>query len=154
MSDISTITSARLEPRPSQQLRLPAFQRFQLECWAAQGYPHETCGVLLGHADDGGTRVVQVRRARNLDVERAHERFTLDPSDHLAAENEARELGLDVVGIWHSHPDSPASPSDADRAGAWGGWSYVIVAIDVHAQREVRSWRLGGDGFQEEVLCT
>jgi proteasome lid subunit RPN8/RPN11 len=95
---------------------------------------------------------VLVREARNLDTARARDRFDLDPADHLAAEELARAVGLEVVGVWHSHPDHPAVPSEADRAQAWRGWSYPIVSVTAGRARELRSWRLAGQGFVEEEL--
>ena len=97
--------------------------------------------------------VERARSARNL-VASAHDRYELDPADHLAAEDEARALGLEVVGVWHSHPDRPALPSETDRRRAWPGWSYVIVAVASGKAAELRSWRLEGDRFaEEEVLA-
>jgi len=60
--------------------------------------------------------------------------------------------GLAIVGVWHSHPDQTAKPSEADRRGAWLGWSYLIVAITDAGVAETRSWKLEGSRFVEEVL--
>ena len=152
---ISTDSDAR-GARPSSnrrsRLQIGAPELRRLEGWAREDYPREACGLLLGRADPEGTRVLHVRRARNRTVERARDRFDLDPLDHLAAEDEARELGLAVVGVWHSHPDRPPRPSEADRAGAWSGWSHLIVAVDARSSCGVRSWRLVGDAFVEEEV--
>lgn len=96
--------------------------------------------------------MVLVREARNLDTARARDRYELDPADHLAAEELARSAGLDVIGIWHSHPDHPAVPSESDQAQAWHGWSYLIVSVAAGTVRELRSWRLAGPSFEEEEL--
>jgi proteasome lid subunit RPN8/RPN11 len=124
----------------------------RLEDWSFQDYPLEACGLLLGRASPDGTRVHCVRRAKNRAVERAHERFELDPVDHLAAEDEALRLRLQVVGVWHSHPDRPPRPSESDRAGAWSGWSHLIVAVDARSACSVRSWRLVEGAFVEEEI--
>lgn len=134
-------------------LCLSAEQRQQIAGWAASAYPHEGCGLLLGRRDGRETRVVAVRPARNIRTERARDRYEIDPADYLAAETAASDAGIEVVGIWHSHPDHPARPSPTDRESAWAGWSYVIAAVAAGDVTELRSWRLNGDGcFEEEEI--
>lgn len=125
-----------------------------LNAFARQGYPHETCGLLLGVRSGNQHVVSQVRRAHNLNVERAEDRYELDPDDFLSGDREARAAGLDIVGIWHSHPDHPARPSATDRDGAWPGWSYLIVSVGREGVGEIRSWRLNGGEFEEEEIRT
>ena len=126
--------------------------RSRLEQWAGAGYPAELCGLLIGRNGNGRTEVAEVTRARNLNVERARDRFELAPEDLLAADASARAAGLDLVGVWHTHPDHPARPSETDRAFAWEGWSYVIVAVGADGVRELRSFRLKSGQFEEEVI--
>jgi len=123
-----------------------------LDAYARGAYPNETCGLLLGINSGRERLVAQVREARNLNVERAQDRFELDPQDFLDAEREARAAGLDVVGIWHTHPDHPAQPSATDRAGAWPEWSYVILSVGRDGVKDMRSWRLNGGDFEEETI--
>jgi len=137
----------------SSTLSLPGELRERLEQWARLRYPFEACGLLLGCHVERRTEVVEVREARNLDVTRARDRYELDPADHLAAEDAARARGLDVVGVWHSHPDHAARPSTTDRVHARSGWSYAIVAVDARGAYELRAWRLERQRFvEEEVL--
>jgi proteasome lid subunit RPN8/RPN11 len=72
----------------------------------------------------------------------------------LAAHKEARGLGLDVVGYYHSHPDHPSRPSDFDRDHAWPGLSYLIVSVQKGTVADERSWRLADerDRFDEETI--
>ena len=135
-------------------LHLPQTLGESLNAFVRQGYPRETCGLLLGVRRGDEHVVTQVRRARNLNVERAEDRYELDPDDFLAADREARAAGLDIVGIWHSHPDHPARPSATDRDGAWPGWSYLIVSVGREGVGEIRSWRLNGGDFEEEKITT
>ena len=135
-------------------LLMPQTLSESLSAFARQGYPDETCGLLLGVRQGDEHVVSRVRRARNLNLERAKDRYELDPEDFLAADREARAAGLDIVGIWHSHPDHPARPSATDRDGAWPGWSYVIVAVGQKGVGEIRSWRLNGGDFEEEEIRT
>jgi len=133
-------------------LRLPTELRTRIESWAEAGYPRESCGLLLGWEIGPRVAVVEVARARNVEREHPDDRYELDPDDLLAADLRARALGLEIVGIWHPHPDHPARPSTTDRARAWDGWSYVIVSVDGHGAQELRSWRMwAGDFVEEEV---
>lgn len=131
-------------------LEFPARQRARIEVWACSRYPLEACGLLLGRSTGARVTVVDVRLARNLVP--ARDRYELDPLDHLDAEEHAREHGLEVVGVWHSHPDHPAVPSESDRAGAWEGWSYAIVSVNADEVLALRSWRLAGAVFDEEEV--
>ena len=129
---------------------LPAPVRAQLESWAEAGYPLETCGVLLGHQQDGHVHITRAVTARNSKTERAHDRYELDAEDFLAADQAAQSAGLEIIGIWHSHPDHPARPSETDRICAWHGWSYVILSLHQGRTADLRSWRLAEDAFEEE----
>jgi proteasome lid subunit RPN8/RPN11 len=123
-------------------LVLPDDVRERLRELALAEYPREACGLLLGRVE-GVRRVVDlVHPARNLNVERAHDRYELDPRDQLAAERAARDGGREVLGVWHTHPDHPATPSETDRAAAWSGWSYLILSVVRGELAELRSWRL------------
>jgi proteasome lid subunit RPN8/RPN11 len=98
-----------------------------IEAHGAEGYPDEMCGVMLGTLAD---RVVtEVRRARNIIVERSRDRYEIDPRDHIRIQREADATGVDIVGYYHSHPDHPAQASRFDTERAWAGYVYVIVAI-------------------------
>lgn len=131
-------------------VRIEPAHRALMRRWAAAGYPDETCGPLLGATDAAGTRVVEVRLARNLEPERANDRYLLDPAALLAADRDARAAGLEIVGFWHSHPDSAAVPSETDRERAWPGYAYVIVSVRRVGGGALRAWRLERDTFHEE----
>ena len=126
--------------------------RGRLERWAHEGYPRECCGLLLGRVGDGVVHVADVVQARNANTERAGDRFELDPQDLLRADEQARSRALEVVGIWHTHPDHPARPSATDRAQAWDGWSYLILSVGAQGVQALRSWRLAGADFVEEAV--
>ncbi len=134
-------------------LHLPDAFRTSLEHWAQAGYPHESCGLLIGERGRGDVAIKRVTQAKNLNSERAHDRYLLDPQDFLDADNAAREQGMEVLGVWHSHPDHPALPSETDRVAAWPDWSYVIVAVTRDGVQDVRAWRLNeSQAFDEEVI--
>lgn len=121
---------------------------------AAAAYPEECCGFLIGRAEGSSTVVERVSPAGNERQESRHNRFLIHPETVLAAHKEARALGLDVVGYYHSHPDYPARPSEFDREHAWPGLSYAIVSVRDGQVAETRSWRLADDRerFEEESI--
>ena len=93
----------------------------------AEGYPHEICGILVGPRGSG--TAAGAKRARNIIVERARDRYEIDPRDHIRIQREADAEGLDIVGYYHSHPDHPAQASRFDTERAWAGYVYVIVSV-------------------------
>lgn len=128
--------------------------RAHIEAHALETYPHECCGVIVGRVNGDGREGVEAHRTGNLNTERAHDRFDLDPKDFNRIDREAREKGLDIVGIYHSHPDHPARPSETDLAAAWPGYSYIIVAVNEGEPGDFHSFELTGDSFeQEEIRC-
>ena len=131
---------------------MPSELRKDLETLVSDGYPYETCGLLVGDQSKGCVRLVRVVGTRNLNIARARDRYELDPMDFAAADGEARRDGLEIVGIWHSHPDHPALPSEIDLTKAWEGWSYVIASVTKEGVVDLRSWRLEDEIFIEEVI--
>jgi len=130
--------------------------RLVVERHAVTTYPEECCGVLMGRplGDGGGTLVERLRPVDNERQESRGNRYLMHPETVLAAEKEARKLGLDVVGYYHSHPDHPSRPSEFDREHAWPGISYLIVSVQGGEVADARSWRLRDDreSFEEEQI--
>lgn len=132
----------------------------EMTAHAEEGYPREVCGLLLGEVDTASSlrRVRQAKRARNLNLERAHARYELDPTDYLRIDAEGDQCGLLVVGVYHSHPDHPAQPSETDQLGAaeiWEtaeSWSYLILAVSAGKVTSWKSWILRDRTFHEEEL--
>ena len=104
---------------------------------AVAAYPHEGCGVLLGRRDGTRMVIVDVTSARNMWTERAADRYDLDPVDFMKADRDARSRGLDVAGIWHSHPDHPAQPSQFDTDHAWVDYVYIICRTTTSGAEDV-----------------
>ena len=121
---------------------------------AAMSYPDECCGVLIGRALGDSTVVERLLSVGNERGDSRHNRYLINPETVLAAHKEARALGLDVVGYYHSHPDHPARPSEFDREHAWPGISYLIVSVEKGKVADARSWRLADDRerFDEEEI--
>lgn len=116
----------------------------------ADAYPEEGCGFLLGTVtDDGENRVVTIRRVPNRQADHRTRRYQLTANDYRAADDAAQEQGLDVVGIYHSHPDHPARPSETDLEEAtFPGFTYAIVSVHDGAATELTAWSLAPDRSQ------
>jgi len=112
---------------------------------AAQGYPDEICGLLIGKADAQGWQVSEVRQVTNINEEHAADRFQLDPSGYQAIDSELRGSGQEIIGVFHSHPDCPAKPSPTDLTNAWEGFVYPIVSVCQGQVAEVHCWVLTDD---------
>lgn len=70
------------------------------------------------------------------------DRFAIDPRDLLKAQKDARRQNWQIIGIYHSHPDHPAVPSERDRQSAWPDYSYLILSVTKSAIADSQSWRL------------
>ena len=138
-------------------LRLTAKIIKQINDYGITSFPYEGCGVLLGSVENGNNIVKAVIPVPNRweNEEEKRVRFLISDSDMLQAELTASDQGLDVIGIFHSHPDHPpiASSRDLDWA-AWSGYSYLITEVRDGASKKSRSWQLLQDrsGFVEERL--
>jgi len=98
----------------------------------ASTWPREACGLLIGHAEPGGWRVVRAAPAANR-AENPERAFDLDPGARAAWQRRLREAGGSdaVIGHYHSHPDGPSRPSSVDRARAEEtGLIWLIVAAE------------------------
>ena len=123
-------------------------------------YPEECCGILLGEIVGISKTVVEViptinawNKAESDEVDRSkNSRYSIDPQDIFMTQKRSRELHLDIIGFFHSHPDYPAIPSICDRTQAWEVYSYPIISVVNGKVSEIKSWVLDGDGiFQEET---
>jgi proteasome lid subunit RPN8/RPN11 len=113
-------------------------------------YPHECCGALVGRAG----RVTAAVPLPNTTEEGPRRRFLVRPSDYRLAEGRAGELGGDLLGFYHSHPDHPARPSQYDLDHAWPTFAYVIVAVAAGQPGDMTVWWLKDDrsSFEEGKL--
>ncbi len=116
----------------------------QIHQHLAAGYPNEACGVLLGN--DGV--VTEAAPAPNTRADSAHNRYLIDPLAYLKIERDADKRGLQVLGIYHSHPDVAAQPSPFDLDHAWPNLSYLIVSVCKGKAVASHSWLLREDRSQ------
>jgi proteasome lid subunit RPN8/RPN11 len=137
-------------------LRLPQDLLSQIHSHGEQAYPEEGAGFLLG--TDGPDRAVEaIFPLSNAREDSARKnRYLITPEDYLKVEVEADRLGLGLVGVFHSHPDSPNLPSEFDREWAQPYFSYVITSVLERRATGSRSWRLLEDRskFVEESIQT
>ncbi|MGB3535512.1 MAG: M67 family metallopeptidase [Microcoleaceae cyanobacterium] len=127
---------------------------------AEQAYPHECCGLLMGRLETAENKIlVEVLPTENAWNEEAAEdfeplkttgkpittterRYTIAPEVLLNAQKQGRDRQLSMIGIYHSHPDNSAIPSEFDRVYAWQGYSYIIVSVQQGKAADLRSWYL------------
>ncbi len=128
-------------------LRIPKKIHDDLIAHALEGIPLEVCGILGGRE---GT-IEKAFRMTNTDASNEH--FTMEPREQFAVVKELRAAGLEMSAVYHSHPETPARPSQEDiRLALTPGISHVIISV-MDAERPVlKSFKIsGGVVTQEEV---
>ncbi len=143
-------------------LQLASHHLQTIHTHAESTYPEECCGLLLGTLDLTSKTVVAVQTLNNawtadLDAADGHltkaRRYEIAPADWLAVLRSSRDRHLDIIGIYHSHPDHPAVPSECDRQLAWPQYSYLIAAVHQGNVTAALSWCLDDDHqFQPEEM--
>jgi proteasome lid subunit RPN8/RPN11 len=136
---------------------------------AQEIYPEECCGILLGEVGTGGKRLVDIQAVANDWSDAAAEalsesgsefgdystrrRYSIAPRVMLQTMKAARDRNLQIIGIYHSHPDAPATPSECDRRLAWPDYSYVILSVPQGLATDICSWQLDeAQQFQPEPI--
>lgn len=133
------------------RIRLPAAEYQRMVDHARTELPNEACGLLAGHADQAGKRIEKVYLLTNTD--RSNQHFTLDPKEQLAAVRDMRSRGYIPLGNWHSHPETPARPSEEDKRLAYDSRaSYLILSLADRDAPVLRAFHIEGDTATEEAL--
>jgi proteasome lid subunit RPN8/RPN11 len=137
-------------------LKIPQSVHATLRAHGEETYPHECCGVLLGHfGDDGEKTVTRAARCGNTREDSPQNRYNIDPKELIRIQREGREHGEDIVGFYHSHPDHPAQWSATDLAEAhWFGCSYVITSVEKGKAAVTNSFELRGADESGKALAT
>jgi len=119
---------------------------------AEADYPNECCGFFYGL--EGEVRQLRiVREVENAKEGNQRRRFQIDPLDYQKAEKYAIDHDLDLLGVYHSHPDHPAEPSEHDRKVAMPWFSYIIISVQDGNAVTTRSWQLNNERkFEEEPI--
>ena len=148
---------------------------------AERVYPEECCGLMLGNLQKApqqkqlvelaplnnewspenltsqgvevGTVAANAVGTSTVETHTKRRRYWIDPKDMLRVQREARNKGLSIIGVYHSHPDHVAEPSECDRALAWPEYAYVIVSVCEGKAVDVQNWALDSEPqFQPEVM--
>jgi proteasome lid subunit RPN8/RPN11 len=120
--------------------------RIQNEPWAAmvaharETYPNECCGAMLGATGDDGKIVREAIRLQNSFEGPQAARYELRPQDLLAADKAARERNLELIGIYHSHPDCDAYFSQTDLKNSCPWYSFVVLSLQKGEFHHANSW--------------
>ena len=139
-------------------IKVPKQQLDEIREHGVRDYPYECCGLLLGRFGEDGKTVKETLPISNAREESAkRNRFLITPEELMRGERYARSKDLEVVGFYHSHPDSPAVPSQYDLEHAWPTYSYIIVSTTADQAGDLFSWEqeLDRSRFnQEELIAT
>lgn len=120
---------------------------------AISSFPDECCGFLFGKETETEHFIQEAMVVNNAKEGDKRRRFEISAKNYLLAERYADEQGLLLSGIYHSHPNHPAIPSEHDRLAAQPNFSYVILSVINNEYAGLRSWRLNEDQqFEEEKI--
>src|SRR5258706_12708137 len=113
-----------------------------IEAHGESTYPNEGAGFLLGTVQADAVQISHLLPIDNKrEAEAQYNRYELSPQDFARAEMEADKRGLSLVGVFHSHPDHPARPSEFDRDHAWPNFVYVITTVQQDKAQITMTWR-------------
>ncbi|MGQ4648183.1 Mov34/MPN/PAD-1 family protein [Lyngbya aestuarii] len=153
-------------------LKIQNYHLQSIQVHAESTYPEECCGLLLGKLSGDVKTLIEVLPIKNAWDNQVAEgfseidalgqqpsskgsRFSIAPAVMLKAQKDARDRNLDIIGIYHSHPDHPAIPSEFDRLIAWQQYSYIIVSVQQGKACDLKSWVLNEEHqFQPEEMIT
>ena len=116
---------------------------------ALQSFPDECCGFFFGKETGDERIITNILVVNNSKAGDKRRRFEIAPKDYLDAERFADENELRLLGVYHSHPNHPAFPSEHDRVAAQPYFSYIIISVKENQIADIRSWQLN-DKFQFE----
>jgi proteasome lid subunit RPN8/RPN11 len=107
---------------------------------ARETYPNECCGAMLGSTKNGAKRVRVAVRLENAHEGPQGSRYEIRNEDLLAADTEARRRKMDLIGIYHSHPDADAYFSETDLKNSCPWYSFVVLSIKKREFDHANSW--------------
>lgn len=117
-------------------LNIPYDIQSELIAHAREGLPEEVCGYLTGT----DRKVLKQYRLTNIDHSSEH--FSFDPAEQFHVMREARKAGHQILAVYHSHPSTPARPSEEDIRLAWDpDISYIIISL-AEVKPDIKSFRI------------
>jgi proteasome lid subunit RPN8/RPN11 len=138
------------------QIEITQAELHKIHRHGEEAYPEEGAGFLLGRMEGELKRVTAILPVTNSREDSArHNRYLLTAPDYARAEAEAEVRGLDLLGVFHSHPDHPNRPSEFDREWAMPWFSYIITSVEAGKAAGSRSWLLSEDRsqfFEETII--
>ena len=115
-------------------------------------YNAECCGAMLGKSNDGTYDISELLEFNNERSYNRERRYLISPKQYMQSEKIAAEKKLDLLGFYHSHPDSPAVPSQFDADHAFPNFIYMIVSVQKGKAEKLTSWKLVEDRSSFEEL--
>ncbi len=113
-------------------------------------YPNECCGVMLGTTDDTGKAVTVAIPLQNASQGPQQSRYEIRPEDLLEADREARRRKLELIGIYHSHPDCDAYFSETDLKNSCPWYSFVVISVQAGRFDHANCWLPDADQTKAE----
>ena len=115
--------------------------------------PEEACGLIAGEKSDTERVIKKVYYLTNID--HTNEHFSLDPKEQLAAIKDMRKNGLEPLGNWHSHPETPARPSKEDIRLAFDSEaSYLIMSLMDQKNPVIHAFRVREGQVSKDEIVT
>ena len=128
-------------------IRIPQAIHDDMIAHAREGFPLEVCGLLGGTGDT----VSAMYRMTNTDASNEH--FMMDPKEQFAVIKDLRAKGLSMLAIYHSHPETPARPSEEDiKLALTPDVSYVIISLADAAIPAINSYKISSGNVQIETI--
>jgi proteasome lid subunit RPN8/RPN11 len=126
----------------------------EIKSHALSVFPDECCGFLYGNEQADGSRLItKILEVNNSKTGDKRRRFEISGKDYMLGERFALENNIVLLGIYHSHPNHPAVPSEHDRVAALPFFSYVILSVTPDKIDHIRSWQLNDEEqFDEEIF--
>ncbi len=119
---------------------------------ALKEYPNECCGVLIGDYKNDNLIIEEARALKNINTESRKTRYNIDPHDLIMLDDELDKNKKEFVGIYHSHPNHKAIPSEIDKKYAWDGLFYIIIEVNNHKIGEIGCWNYKNETFVNSEL--
>lgn len=128
-------------------LKIPQHIHDDIIAHARKGFPLEVCGILGGL--EGAISAIYPM----TNTDKSNEHFMMDPREQFAVVKELRAKGLEMAVIYHSHPETPARPSEEDiRLALTPGVSHVIVSLAEPEKPVLKSFRISGTRVEPEEV--
>ena len=124
-----------------QKIILTESQKKILANHASNEKPNESCAVLFGTLDSQRTTVKEIFLTENIDKSPIN--FTISNEQLIKCYKTAEEKKIEVVGIFHSHPNSEAYPSDTDKKFMYS--NPVVWVIYSGITNEFKAYLLESD---------